>query len=73
MDFEKLLADVNNALDRRRQMEETSTLRRALEAMSGTASPIFQSPVMQEVVRTIERIAPSDVAVLITGESGTGK
>jgi DNA-binding NtrC family response regulator len=28
---------------------------------------------MQEVVRTVERIAPSDVTVLITGESGTGK
>jgi DNA-binding NtrC family response regulator len=41
--------------------------------MSGTASPIFRSASMQEVVRTIERIAPSDVTVLITGESGTGK
>jgi transcriptional regulator with PAS, ATPase and Fis domain len=28
---------------------------------------------MQNVVRTVERIAPSDVTVLITGESGTGK
>ena len=48
-------------------------LRRALETMSGTASPVFQSVVMRDVVRTVERIAPSDVAVLITGESGTGK
>jgi transcriptional regulator with PAS, ATPase and Fis domain len=28
---------------------------------------------MQQVVRTVERIAPNDVTVLITGESGTGK
>ena len=28
---------------------------------------------MREVVRTVERIAPSDVTVLITGESGSGK
>jgi DNA-binding NtrC family response regulator len=28
---------------------------------------------MREVVRTVERIAASDVAVLLTGESGTGK
>ena len=28
---------------------------------------------MQEVVRTVERVAPSDVTILITGESGTGK
>jgi DNA-binding NtrC family response regulator len=72
-DGPKFLADVANALDRRTQNEETSLLRRALETMSGTAAPIFQSAAMREVVRTIERIASSDVAVLITGESGTGK
>jgi DNA-binding NtrC family response regulator len=70
---EKLLADVKCALERKEQAAENSTLRRALETMSGTASPIFRSAAMQEVVRTVERIAPSDVAVLITGESGTGK
>jgi transcriptional regulator with PAS, ATPase and Fis domain len=41
--------------------------------MSGGASPVFQSPGMKQVVRTIERVAPSDVSILITGESGTGK
>jgi DNA-binding NtrC family response regulator len=41
--------------------------------MSGGASPVFQSPSMKSVVRTIERVAPSDVSILITGESGTGK
>jgi DNA-binding NtrC family response regulator len=70
---EKLLADVKCAIERKQQSEENSTLRRALETMSGTASPIFRSPAMQEVVRTVERIAQSDVPLLITGESGTGK
>jgi DNA-binding NtrC family response regulator len=65
-DIAKVLADVNNALD-------PSMLRRVLETMGGSASLIFQSAIMREVVRTVERIAPSDVAVLITGESGTGK
>jgi len=72
-DVEKLVADVNNALEHHQQTEETSLLRRALETMSGAASPVFQSASMREVVRTVERIAPSDVTVLITGESGTGK
>jgi len=70
---EKLLADVKCAIERKEQNQENSTLRRALETMSGTASPIFRSAAMQDVVRTVERIAPSDVTVLITGESGTGK
>jgi DNA-binding NtrC family response regulator len=70
---EKLLADVKCAVERRQQSQENNTLRRALETMSGTVSPVFGSRVMQEVVRTVERIAPSDVTVLITGESGTGK
>jgi DNA-binding NtrC family response regulator len=69
----KLLADVRCALERKEQTAENSNLRRALETMSGTASPVFQSAAMRDLVRTVERIAPSDVAVLITGESGTGK
>src|ERR1041385_559769 len=69
----KLLADVKCALERKEQNEENSALRRALETMSGNTSPVFRSSVMQEVVRTVERVGPSDVSILITGESGTGK
>ncbi len=70
---EKLLADVKCAVERRQQSQENNNLRRALETMSGTVSPVFGSPIMQEVVRTVERVAKSDVAILITGESGSGK
>lgn len=70
---EKLLADVKCAIERKEQNAENNTLRRALETMSGSASPIFRSTAMQTVVRTVERIAGSDVAILITGESGSGK
>ena len=69
----KLLADVKCAIERKEQSAENTTLRRALETMSGAASPVFRSASMQQVVRTVERIAPSDATVLITGESGTGK
>lgn len=69
----KLLTDVRCAFERKEQTAENSSLRRALETMSGTTSPVFQSAAMRDLVRTVERIAPSDVAVLITGESGTGK
>ncbi len=68
-----LLLSVERAVEHRRMKQEASSLHKALAAMSGGASPIFQSPAMKAVVRTIERIAPSDVSILITGESGTGK
>jgi len=72
-DGQKLLADVHNALEHKQQTEENSNLRRALETMSGTTAPVFKSQSLQGVVRTVERVAPSDVSMLITGESGTGK
>src|SRR5712675_2282452 len=50
---EKLLADVKCAIERREQAEENTSLRRALEAMSGAASPVFRSASMQQVVRTV--------------------
>jgi DNA-binding NtrC family response regulator len=64
---------VERALERKQQSQENCKLIDALKQISGDSSPVFQCPQMKGVMRTIERIAPSDVSVLITGESGTGK
>ena len=72
-DTSALLVTIERAIENQQQKEENNSLRRALSAMSGSSAPVFQSPQMQNVVRTLERIAPSDVTILIAGESGTGK
>src|SRR4051812_9837942 len=72
-DASTLKLQVERALEHKQINEENGALRRALSTMSGGSSPVFQSATMKQVVRTIERVAPSDVSILITGESGTGK
>ena len=71
--IEEILVTIDRALENMQHKEENNSLRRALATMSGGSAPIFQSAALQSVVRTIERVAPSDVTLLITGESGTGK
>jgi|ERR1043166_622608 DNA-binding NtrC family response regulator len=73
LDGSTLKLQVERAMEHKQINEENSALRRALSTMSGGAAPVFQSQAMKQVVRTIERVAPSDVSILITGESGTGK
>jgi DNA-binding NtrC family response regulator len=72
-DTQALQVTIDRAIENKQQKEETNSLRRAISTFSGGSAPIFQSAALQSVVRTIERVAPSDVAILITGESGTGK
>src|SRR5207302_1961625 len=61
-DTQGLLVTVERALEHKQQNEENSTLRRAISTMSGGTAPVFQSGSMQTVVRTVERVAPSDVS-----------
>jgi DNA-binding NtrC family response regulator len=59
---------LGQALRRTRVLEAENRLR-----MAAGGQLIAESPVMQPVLETIERVAPSDANVLLTGESGTGK
>jgi DNA-binding NtrC family response regulator len=74
-DDERLLATVRTQVDLRRALRHSHRLQEANARLQRGATPAFigNSPAIQQVRQTIERIAPSDAAVLITGEHGTGK
>jgi len=72
-DHGALLLSVEKALEHKHLNEEASLLRKALLEMSGGTKPVFQSHAMKEVLRTVERVAPSEASILLVGESGTGK
>jgi DNA-binding NtrC family response regulator len=69
----ELDALVKQAADKRRLRVDNQRLREQLARQSPTPEIISISDSMREVVRLIERVAPSEASVLVTGESGTGK
>ena len=64
---------LRRAAERRRLTRENTALRRMAEQRAAAPLLVGQSPAMQSVLRTVERIASSEANVLIEGESGTGK
>ena len=71
---ETLVDTVRRALEKRRLVREVRALRRQLAQRDGLeASLIGQSAAIQKVRQLIATLAPSDVSVLVQGETGTGK
>jgi DNA-binding NtrC family response regulator len=69
----ELDALVKQAAEKRRLRVDNARLRTLVERQTATPEIVFVSDAMREVMRLVERVAPSDASVLITGESGTGK
>ncbi|MCS7074297.1 MAG: sigma-54 dependent transcriptional regulator, partial [Bacteroidia bacterium] len=69
-DLNRLLISVRNALDKSNLVTETKVLKRKV---SRVRDIIGESPAIQKIKATIDRIAPTDARVLITGSNGTGK
>src|SRR5205814_1314653 len=61
--------ELSQALRRTRRLEAESARRRGLDLPVMVA----ESRAMQPVMRLLEKVAPSDASVLVTGEHGTGK
>jgi DNA-binding NtrC family response regulator len=69
-DLNRLLITVRNALDRGSLVTETKVLKRKVSKVRpilGNSQPIIK------IKETIDRVAPTDARVLITGANGSGK
>src|ERR1700722_15243500 len=69
-DLNRLLITVRNALEKSNLVTETKVLKRKV---GKTREIIGESPAIQKIKETIERVAPTEARVLITGDNGTGK
>jgi DNA-binding NtrC family response regulator len=69
-DLNRLLLTLRNAQDKSHLVNETKTLKRKI---SKAYDIVGESAAINQVKETIEKVAPTDARVLITGENGTGK
>src|SRR5262249_35797539 len=72
-DLDEVLLLTERALAASRLTQEVARLRTGLAEVREFSALIGRHPRMQEVYKTIGRIAGTDVTVLLRGESGTGK
>jgi len=70
LDLNRLLITIRNATDKTRLVTETRVLKRKV---SKTYEMIGNSAAMLRIREMIERVAPTDARIFITGNNGTGK
>lgn len=72
LDLNRILVTIRNAKDKTRFVEETKVLKSTVKKLKGS-SIIGETEAIQKIKEMIEKVAPSDARVLITGANGTGK
>jgi len=70
LDLNRILITIRNATDKTTLIKETKILKRQV---SKTFDIVGESPAIRKVKDVIEKVAPTDARVLITGANGTGK
>ena len=69
-DLNRLLITLRNAMDKQTLVTETKVLKKKA---SRVQEMVGNSPAIKKIKDTIEKVAPTDARVLITGENGVGK
>lgn len=70
LDLNRLLVTIRNAMDKSKLVTETKVLKKKV---SKTFDMIGESKAIEQIKEMIDRVAPTDARVLITGSNGTGK
>lgn len=71
-DLNRMLITVRNALERSELVSTTQVLRKQVKSGKGVTMIGESAPIL-EIKRMLERVAPTESRVLITGPNGTGK
>lgn len=72
VDLNRLLVAVRNAMDRTELVSENTQLKKKISKVK-PSDIIGKSKAIEEVLGMIDKVAPTDARVLITGPNGTGK
>jgi DNA-binding NtrC family response regulator len=72
LDLNRLLITLRNVKERGQLLSETVQLKTTIRKFKGT-SIIGESASIKGILAMIEKVAPSDARVLITGQNGSGK
>jgi DNA-binding NtrC family response regulator len=72
LDLNRILVILRNVKDRNNLVQETKILKTTVKKIKGS-SIIGDTTAIMEIKAMIEKVAPSDARVLITGGNGTGK
>ncbi len=73
-DLTELALHASAAIGSSRHVETLNQARRTVADQAASQVPwIGQSPAMEKILSTIQKVADTDLAILITGENGTGK
>ena len=72
LDLNRILVTLRNATDRNKLVEETKSLKTVVKKFKGS-SIVGETEAILKIKEMIEKVAPSDARVLVTGGNGSGK